>query len=146
MMNMRKRLRSLAAITISAIGFLFLAINLSAQSQNLRPTSSQQDALKSFVQAYTRMPISDHGRDTPYVSAFADLKDAGELEAIVYLTDNLVWEWRLHNVDTGSQRFNLRTSHKNNSHPTSNTCLGHQIQRLARHCCPGTWWGNSTEL
>jgi hypothetical protein len=70
-------------LAVVGAGLFFLATGCFAQPQH-RPSSGQEDSLKSFLQNY--VGSSDDDKQTRYFSAFVDLNDDGTQEVVVYLT------------------------------------------------------------
>lgn len=80
-------IRSLALATILLTAFAFRGMACYAQADN-QPSSGQDASLRKFLQQYVHDDAM--GRETMYSSAFVDLQDDGNQEAIVYLLGN---EW-----------------------------------------------------
>jgi len=78
-------LRKLFCILIAAACSTLLAPACFAQPQR-QTSSSQDDPLKKFLQAYLKDPRVDDDQTTRYSPVFVDLKDDGAKEVIVYLT------------------------------------------------------------
>jgi ketosteroid isomerase-like protein len=60
---------------------------LGATSLSQRSESASEGSLRKFLENYLTAPVLRATEDRRYSSAFVDLRDDGDLEAIVYLTD-----------------------------------------------------------
>lgn len=84
---MRKSFLSfhLKMVATAMAGIIFLAAYCLAQPQ-AQPGSKQEDSVKKFLQAYVGTTADD--KKTFYFSTFVDLKDDGNREVIVCLTND----------------------------------------------------------
>src|SRR6266581_6392275 len=80
-----------------------------AQSQEQRAVqAATEESVKKFLQNYTKTPYLPEDKVTRYFDALVDLNGDGK-EVIVYLTGSaMVWQWRLHRIDSGARKIFLQ--------------------------------------
>ena len=84
---MRKYFFALSFIgVVACIAHPALTVATQAQQQPAASSSTSENALRSFLQDYLRMPPLDDDKTTRYFSAFIDLNGDGTEECVVYVT------------------------------------------------------------